>query len=432
MIDLTTAPEILVDRIAVNHLKTAKPDVAALLSSHGIGKTDNRDTVHFCGLASAAGTGATFFLPRHARRNTDQDITTAGLTMRALARFGREVESRKGVTQSPADNATLAALISDLAQDFRNNGIYAERARYNSRNSGKPDWKKTLSREIPYLTKDNVAIFPEIRTTRTLDSHENPLALIQAAVLEEIIEMHSWWLDGVKARADELRYFRKPTVPRFLWPTTLRSLLPSLYANRPVFLAKALIDYVEETAGHAEGSFVCGVEDFSAVWEHMLRKVLPRVEDGWNTRLPKPGYIRCDDGSVEISSSGMQTDIIVRDNNHLTVIDAKYYAATGKGSVPGWPDIVKQLYYQMALEKIVTTETTVSNCFAFPAGSGIAQPYSSARVFITAETPALDFPEIECRYINMLEVLEAYSAHRKLLPAMTGIVEAEGIKTSHY
>ena len=344
--------------------------------------------------------------------------------MRALARFGREVESRKGVSQSPTDNATLAALISDLAQDFRNNGIYAERERYNARNSGKPNWKKTISREVPFLTKGNVAIFPEIRTTRTLDSHENPLALIQAAVLEEIIEMHSWWLDGVEARADELRHFRKPSVPRFLWPAKLRSLLPSLYANRSVFLAKALIDYVEETAGHAEGNFVCGVEDFSAVWEHMLRKVLPGVEDGWNTKLPKPGYVRSEDGSVEMSGSGMQTDIIVRDNNQLIVIDAKYYGATGKGSVPGWTDIVKQLYYQIALEKVVSTKTTVSNCFAFPTGPGIAQPYSSARVFISPEAPVQGFPEIECRYFDILEVLKAFSGHRELVLSMQGIEEA--------
>jgi len=67
-----------------------------------------------------------------------------------------------------------------------------------------------------------------------------------------------------------------------LWPGELRSLLPTLYANRPVFLAKSLIAYIEETAAHSEGEFVCGVEDFSSVWEHMLRKVLPGVEDGWN------------------------------------------------------------------------------------------------------------------------------------------------------
>lgn len=231
----------------------------------------------------------------------------------------------------------------------------------------------------------------------------------------------------MEARADELRYFRNPAVPRFLWPTALRSLLSGLYANRPVFLAKALIEYVEETAGHAEGSFVCGVEDFSTVWEHMLRKVLPGVEDSWNSRLPKPGYVCREDGSVEMSGSGMQTDIIVREDNHLTVIDAKYYGATGKGSVLGWPDIVKQLYYQMALEKVVSEKTTVSNCFAFPAGRGIAQPYSSAGVYISPEKPVQGFPAIECRYVDMLEVLEAYSGHRKLVPAMPSIAEAQGI-----
>ena len=423
---MPSSPEILLDRMAVNELRAGKPEIACLLAGLGIGKTEHRETVHFCGLANASGKDAVFFIPRNSKQDTHADLDTAGMTMRALARFGREVESRKGVARSTGDNATLAALISDLAQDFRDNGIYSERMRYYDRNSGKPDWKRTISREIPFLTSGGTAVYPETRTTRTRDSHETLLAQAQAAVMGEIIETHSWWLDGIQSRANELRPFRKPLSPRFLWPGALRSLLPSLYASRPVYLANTLIAYLEETATHAAGEFICGVEDFSTVWEHMLRKTLPGVEEGWNAKLPKPGYVRREDGSVEMFDRGMQTDIIVREDNHLTVIDAKYYGATGKGSVPGWPDIVKQLYYQMALEKVVSKET-VSNCFAFPAGYRISQPYSSARVYISTEKPVQDFPVIECRYIDMLEVLEAYSGHRKLVPAVPCIAKAEGI-----
>lgn len=409
-------PEILVDRIAVNHLRKEKPGVATLLADRGIGKTEKRETVHFCGLANAAVDGSVFFLPRHSKQNTGTDIETAGLTMRALARFGREVESRKGIARSAGDNATLAALIAELAQDFRDNGIYSERARYGARNSGKLDWKRTIAREIPFLTAGGVAVYPETRTTRTLDSHENPLAQIQAAVLGEIIDKHSWWLEGVETRARELRSFRQPVPPRFLWPSALRSLLPTLYANRSVFLAKTLIAYIEETAAHSEGSFVCGVEDFSAVWEHMLRKVLPGVEEGWNAKLPKPGYVRIGSGEVEISDRGMQTDIIIREGNHLTVVDAKYYGATGKGSMPGWPDIVKQLYYEMALKTVVQAGETVSNCFAFPAGKNTNRPFSSAGIFHSNLDPVEGFPTIRCRYINIHSVMETYCVGKMLDP----------------
>ncbi|OUS07840.1 hypothetical protein A9Q96_04890 [Rhodobacterales bacterium 52_120_T64] len=409
-------PEILVDRIAVNHLRKEKPGVADLLADRGIGKTERRETVHFCGLANVSSDGSVFFLPRHSKQNTGTDIQTAGLTMRTLARFGREVESRKGIARAAGDNATLAALIAELAQDLRDNGIYSERARYGSRNSGKPDWKRTIVREMPFLTAGGVAVYPETRTTRTLDSHENPLAQIQAAVLGEIIDKHSWWLEGIESRAGELRSFRQPTSPRFLWPSALRSLLPTLYANRPVFLAKTLIAYIEETSVQSEGSFVCGVEDFSTVWEHMLRKVLPGVEEGWNAKLPKPGYVRIGSGEVEISDRGMQTDIIVREGSHLTVVDAKYYGATGKGSMPGWPDIVKQLYYEMTLKTVVKSGETVSNCFAFPAGSDTGRPFSSARVFQSNLDPVEEFPTIECRYITIHSVMEAYCVGGTLDP----------------
>jgi hypothetical protein len=406
---MATGPEIRVDRMPVNRLWQENPETLTLLEERGIGKTGDRKTVHFCGLADAGTEGAVFFLPRHAQGSPGEMLKTAGLTMRVLARYGREVESRKGIVGSPGDNAALAALIYDLARDFRDNGIYSERERYGARNSGKADWKRTISRETPFLTSSGTPVYPDTRTTRSLASHETLLAQIQAAVLSEIVEKHSWWLSGIASRAGELRSFRPPPLPRFLWPGKLRLLLPLLYARRPVFLANAMISYLEKTAGNAGGKFVCGVEDFSSVWEHMLRKVLPGVEEGWNARLPKPGYVRADSGNVEMQQ-GMKTDIVVRDGTHLTVVDAKYYGATGKGRVPGWPDIVKQLFYEMALKTVVSNDETVSNCFAFPSGGGSIQAYERVHIYNPDQTNTDTgaFPEIDCRYFDILHVMGKY------------------------
>lgn len=405
---MAAGPEIRVDRIPVNQLRQENPETLHLLEERGIGKIGRRETVHFCGLADAGAEGAVFFLPRHAQGNPGEMLKTASLTMRVLARYGREVESRKGIAGSPGDNAALAALIYDLARDFRDNGIYSERERYRARNSGKPDWKRTISREMPFLTSSGIPVYPDTRTTRSLDSHEMLLAQIQAAVLSEIVEKHSWWLSGIASRAGELRSFRPPPLPRFLWPGKLRLLLPSLYARRPVFLANTMMSYLDETSGNAEGDFVCGVEDFSSVWEHMLRKVLPGVEEGWNAKLPKPGYVRAVSGEVEMLERGMQTDIVVRDGTHLTVVDAKYYEATGKGSVPGWPDIVKQLFYEMAIKAVVADGTTVSNCFAFPSGGVSSQPFETVRIYYPDQAMVGAFPEIRCRYYDIRSVMEAY------------------------
>ena len=418
--NMAVVPEIRIDRMPVNHLRQENPETLNLLEERGIGKTGRRETVHFCGLADAGADDAVFFLPRHAQGNPGEMLKTAGLTMRVLARFGREVESRKGIVGSPGDNAALAAVIHDLARDFRDNGIYSERERYCARNSGKPDWKRTITREMPYLTSSGIPVYPDTRTTRSLDSHEMLLAQIQAAVLSEIVEKHSWWLSGIASRAGELRSFRPPPLPRFLWPGKLRLLLPSLYARRPVFLANTMISYLEETSGNAEGDFVCGVEDFSSVWEHMLRKVLPGVEEGWNAKLPKPGYVRAVSGEVEMLERGMQTDIVVREGTHLTVVDAKYYGATGKGSVPGWPDIVKQLFYETALKAVVADGETVSNCFAFPSGRKSRQPFETVRIYHPDQTMVRAFPEIGCRYFDMHSVMEAYCSGNLLIDGHTG------------
>ena len=55
-------------------------------------------------------------------------------------------------------------------------------------NEWREDFKRASKEEMDTYEdilrdKVGVAVYPETRTTRTLDSHENPLAQIQAAVL---------------------------------------------------------------------------------------------------------------------------------------------------------------------------------------------------------------------------------------------------------
>lgn len=143
----------------------------------------------------------------------------------------------------------------------------------------------------------------------------------------------------------------------------------------------------------------------------MLKKVLPNVQDDWNKLLAKPGYIKAADNSV-LLKSGMKMDIVVGIGDELRVIDAKYYDATEEGTLPGWPDLVKQIYYDHALKFAAPTKT-VTNCFVFPA-SGLRPPeFKSAGMFLGVDSPAPGFPEIGIYYAKTNRVLEAYVQRRK-------------------
>jgi len=410
---------IFEDRMARSALRKASDALHATLLDQGGPRYFEKETVHFCGLLGAPSGELAVFLPRNC--DGDDRLQTARLTVQALARYGRETDSRTGHESGDEDTISVLPVIYDLAQDFVRYGIYAERQRYKNRDTGKPDWKSTIASEVPLLRRDGVAVYPVMRTTRVIDSRDIPLARIQSAILREISDRHGWWLDeSFKGAAKALPDISKPRLPRAMWSFALREAFNGLYAARPMALASLLMRYLEEDRSVSGGGFIAGVADFERVWETMLRRTLRNEETGrWNTRLPKPAYVDREDILRPIGS-GMEMDIVLRevhgDRDHLHILDAKYYAATGTGSVPKTGDIVKQLMYEKAMEAAIEdagTGETVSGGFVFPSGGQHAKPFVKAGL-TTGQTIDYRFPTIRIHYVDIIQVMSAYVGRRSI------------------
>ena len=408
-----TDPVIHLDRMAVRSLGAEDAPLLYAMNEWGIGKVGSKETVHFCGLVRDNEGRTAIFLPRSMR---DQSMTTARLTMRVLARYGQSAANRRFATDGDHGNPGTLSVIQLLAADFQNYGLFVERQRVRSRNSGKPDWKRTVTRERAFASEGADEVFPNIPTTRAIDSSENLLAQVQAAVIGEIIEHHGWWLDGARARRSELRWQKKPHQPRVLWAVLLDGLLPQLYSARSVFLAKYLAHYLRECRASASGSLVFGVEDFHTVWEQMLGATLEGVERHWNERLPRAVYETSAGKTGDAPERRMLTDTVLRTAEGYTIVDAKYYAATSATTVPGWPDIAKQMFYEMALRSVVGEKAHIRNCFVFPAPSVDVARYRRVEMRVAADgAPVASFPQIECHYMPMGDVMSAYVERRSNL-----------------
>lgn len=405
---------ILQDRTDLSQLADEHPALASELRSTRIGIKAGRSALQFCGLAGVSEECSFVFLPRKSYTGiAEQDLKTARLTMHALARFGRDMTDRLGVATGGEGDTGRLAVVADLAKDFLLFGIYSERTRHRSRSSGKPDWPRTVIREQSYVGSDGSVVYQDIRTTRTKDSHDSVLAQIQAVVMLEITRQHGWWIDGLTGREDELKRYTQPRLPRALWATHLRLILPELYASRAIFLANGLISYLVNDSASRAGETYYGVEDFHTVWEHMLRQVLQGVESGWNSRLPRPAYRR-NDGGLAMQDRGLQTDIVIRDSSEtLHVVDAKYYDATYLGSAPGLSDIIKQFFYDIALSSIASGEA-VKGCFVFPSRMGEKAAFTTVAMYHRDGSVASEFPTIDCYYVDIVSVLRAYTEGQKI------------------
>jgi hypothetical protein len=367
----------------------------------------NHETIHYCGLAMTPDGETFMFLPRNTlsltTSNYEEKIDAARNTMAALVRFARETD-RAALGKAEGVGGILAPVIEELAQDYRDYGIYLERLRVESRNTGKPNWKKTLVKGLPYPISGGM-VYIDYVSSKPVRSQDNILALIQSVIISEIYQRHSWWLGVNFGKREDLLDTPKICYPREQWIKLLQQFMRGLYSDRSLRLVHSLCTYLKAESQNSKGIVFCGLRDFHTVWETMLRDVITDVEYGWATKLPRPNYVAWD-GSANLSA-GMMPDIIVRSKNGLLIVDAKYYAASSVENSPKLGDILKQISYLHAVSS-VEKEVVVKTCFVFPREKNTKGNYSHVMFEDRNGTTSDVFPRIECYYFPILEVMDAY------------------------
>ncbi len=404
-----TQVRILEDRSPLRWLAGHHPTLHRHLFDLGKGRIEERDRLHFCGLVHPSGETPAVFLPRAALQNDfRENLATAQLTMRALAKFGYKNRTRTDMSSFGPQGISQLGVVLDLAADYRDYGVYCETERYPTIGSGKPNWSKTLRREFGFYDENGELGPPlRIRGQRSLDSHSSALSQIQVAVLREIVHSHGWWLIQFGLH-DLLRSRHGATAaPRSRWVTLLKQVRQSLYSTRSLRLCALLVEYLEEEAKTQQSSLLIGMEDFHVVWEEALRQVMPGVERQWNSLLPVPFYISREDHHANEARAGLRTDIVFRLDGRLMLADAKYYTAGYAGESPGVADIVKQQAYERAIE-FIDGRPLAANMFIFPASQSGPGKFTHIEFRTQNGARADSFPLVSCLYLSVHDVLQHY------------------------
>ena len=107
------------------YLSGQHPTLFRHLSEMGRGRIEERDRLHFCGLVHPPGETPTVFLPRAALQNDfSEDLATAQLTMRTLAKFGYRNRTRTDMSSFGPQGISQLGVVLDLAADYRDYGVY--------------------------------------------------------------------------------------------------------------------------------------------------------------------------------------------------------------------------------------------------------------------------------------------------------------------
>lgn len=390
--------KLFTDRTPVSQL----PDTIGC-SMRDFGIIQKEDTnISFCGLFMSQRSIAIFF-PRNSVlpvEGTKQCFKLASTLLKAILRYTRE-RSSVVHAQDQGDGSSgihKLAIISALLEDYCANGLYSRRLSERVINAGKPDWKKTISSQAPFLGKCG-AVYLDVHGSKRHYISDCEVARIHAEVIRELDSNYAWLVTC--SIASVTKDIQKVPVAVGSLAEKLKVIKSELYrtfSDRDIRLLGLLQDYLKASHGEDASTSVIGLRYFHGMWEHMLDSVLK-----WNFPINKllsvPAY-RFENGDIKVAANkGQRTDTVLRlpNTDKFAVVDAKYYGAQGLASATGWPDLVKQFFYAKALT-VYQSEAEVRNVFIFPGRGPLKAVHMKNRATGILENTA--YPPIIRKYLR--------------------------------
>ncbi|MFH1883244.1 MAG: LlaJI family restriction endonuclease [Planctomycetota bacterium] len=410
-------------RLAQNVIAVLEDEGLLELSGSGKGRV-----VAFCGFVVTSD-AILVALPKTLEVPTEDDIDLCRLLYRTFVRFLRQdvptIESGSAdMRYNKEDLANLSTfqIYDELLDDCARFGIYRNRIKTQRLGlSGRPNWKKTLKKVMPYHNGRGVPIYPYFHTER------------RDLRLEGLVsDIHRWCVSNADHAIGWLKSSGGDTV---LFPSIAHSRgkapcdrkaaihiltaeLRKCYEQRKIRLLNLMIKLLDQTdTGVSIEQKQFGVRYFWPVWESICKAYLSDQSEEHGKALPQPSY-RTGDG-VRYNRGrniGQRPDVVIGSpGDALAVIDAKYYDV--RKGVPGWQDIVKQLFYA-ASYKTTGYASEVRNVLMFPEPESTSLPdkivmdipdeVRTGEQFDETRFNSL-FPPIECRYLSMTKAMKAYA-----------------------
>ena len=288
---------------------------------------------------------------------------------------------------------------------------------------GRTNWSKTVNREFPVFTSDNVPIYFDLHKYPVSIYQDDLISSIHCEIILDILNKFHWLDDRFnfvsKDQLTEKILFNELDSNQKI--SLLNQRLHSTFVSLEVRTLQLLIRYLEKIQEIGSNNVVIGIRKFHYVWEFLLKNIFNDVDLKINSLLPIPQYQFSDplNPTQNSSQKGMRLDVFIKSKNSCWVIDSKYYTATGAHDAPGWSDLVKQFFYVKAVKLIYPELETVKNIFIFP---GITNPLSSIQMVYREESKdeeklaklTEDFIPIECLYLDPNDVMEKYLKSEKV------------------
>jgi len=398
------SPLILYDRLSIDSLQDKYRPYYDLLLDKDPLSIQGKRRLHFCGMVCPKGEAPALFVPRG--YDNSEGISGAKSIMQMLAKYGKQLPNRKGESHQSDGNSAFASLVLDIATDYKQNGLFSQRVKIKTNAPKATDWKRTLIKCLPMFSNDGSPVYSRTVGNKFLDLAHNDLAVMQAATICEIIETHGWWLAIDQSAISMLSRIPKPRVPKEAYASKLRRFKQLLYDEYSLSLVDKIIAYWEYDAGQHDGNMLCGLKDFSSVWEKMLKDLVSDESSKWNSLIAKPAY-QDQNNNLRPRSKGGVIDIVVEGTDRIVIADAKYYDASSAENAPGLGDILKQSFYVQAVRKLIV-DKNIESYFVFPDNQRKSYLKETSFTDINIKSVNGLSEKTKCLYVPMNTVINRY------------------------
>lgn len=275
-------------------------------------------------------------------------IDHAGLLVQVFRKYNLKQNvsiQSEAVTSKQIEDSSAVFSLLDLLEDYLSHGpLVRETVIRESGYNGRIDWRQTINKTTPLISKDTVHYLPPV-IKRKVYERESTIQKIYLRCIADSFRKFGW-IYGLGAPEE---FFDVPDLDMGEGEMLrlLHAELRMTFFDRDIHVIKLMIRYFEEIhtakSEKPDSVFMYSLH-FHTVFEAMCMSVF----NGMNAAefdIPRPSW-HMTDGSIKTTSQ--IPDILFIEDEELFVLDAKYYDP--RYNLPGWGDLVKQHFYGFSFQ----------------------------------------------------------------------------------
>lgn len=252
-----------------------------------------------------------------------------------------------------------------VIQDFLSHGYYTENEiKYDQSPRGKINWKRTIQQEQAQIDNENV-VYLNFQVKINQINNNNLLSQIHKYCVYFSFLKFGWlfFTNEFVPQKPEIPYNKK------LFFSVLRQALSETYNDQKRKLFQSMINIIQDNEEEISlDSTSVGVNKFDPIWERMIDYVFG--EEDKEKYFPHATWHIIKNGRIE-KSSALEPDTIMKYQDKIFVLDAKYYQYGITGFIsdlPATSSIQKQITYGKHISEQMNEvpENNVYNAFIMP------------------------------------------------------------------